>query len=601
MRDTRQTTVNCCMTEQDIPDAFPVDSNVARIDDAPVEDDLTDPTLDALHPNNYHQFLLQCGDEVQYSDEDYSDDSIGDDWYDEAFGEARGDFTKALNKARNDQTVNIHVPKTDSRSHILANQLGHRLKLDRAPPSTQLINSIKASTKKADGDKITLKDKSQRATVDQVLDPRTRLLMLKFVKNETLHEINGCISTGKEANVYHATDKFNRHFAVKVYKTSILVFKDRDRYVTGEHRFRHGYSKHNPRKMVKLWAEKEMRNLKRLAQAGIPSPDAIALRNHVLVMTLIGNNQGLAAPRLKDAPLTADQIPELYRQLVKIVWKMWHSCHLVHADLSEYNVLYYDDLLYVIDVSQSVEHDHPHAMEFLRKDVANVVEFFGRRLGRVMTVREMFDFVLMDIEALKAATPQAEQSLENVLDGDEKRVKFEATEKDKENVILDRYLDALDKEIASRPESYYATSEHQVAESVFKQTFLPRHLNEVVDIEGDIERMRDGGSVSYGDRLLSLAPEQPIKPQDEPTEKTVEISEPCSQSKLAEESSSSGSSDSETDSDFSDAVSRNKRDEDKDAKKARKLAVKEEKREKRKTKVPKAVKKRKEKQLKSKK
>ena len=42
------------------------------------------------------------------------------------------------------------------------------------------------------------------------------------------------------------------------------------RYVTGEFRFRHGYSKHNPRKMVRMWAEKEMRNLIRLETAGIP-------------------------------------------------------------------------------------------------------------------------------------------------------------------------------------------------------------------------------------------------------------------------------------------------------------------------------------------
>ena len=48
-----------------------------------------------------------------------------------------------------------------------------------------------------------------------------------------------------------------------MFKTSILVFKDRDKYVTGEFRFRRGYCKSNPRKMVRLWAEKELRNLTR--------------------------------------------------------------------------------------------------------------------------------------------------------------------------------------------------------------------------------------------------------------------------------------------------------------------------------------------------
>ena len=51
--------------------------------------------------------------------------------------------------------------------------------------------------------------------------------------------------------------------AVKVYKTSVLTFKDRDRYVAGEFRWRHGYCRSNPRKMVRMWAEKEMRNYRR--------------------------------------------------------------------------------------------------------------------------------------------------------------------------------------------------------------------------------------------------------------------------------------------------------------------------------------------------
>lgn len=78
------------------------------------------------------------------------------------------------------------------------------------------------------------KDKADRATVEQVLDERTRRLLLKLLSNETVHEINGCLSTGKEANVYHAVNHTTKkEYAIKIYKTSILVFKDRDRYVEG--------------------------------------------------------------------------------------------------------------------------------------------------------------------------------------------------------------------------------------------------------------------------------------------------------------------------------------------------------------------------------
>ena len=61
---------------------------------------------------------------------------------------------------------------------------------------------------------------------------------------------------------------------MKIFKTSILVFKDRDKYVSGDYRFRNGYSRHNPRKMVKMWAEKEFRNLTRLTQVSFRSAQA---------------------------------------------------------------------------------------------------------------------------------------------------------------------------------------------------------------------------------------------------------------------------------------------------------------------------------------
>ena len=73
---------------------------------------------------------------------------------------------------------------------------------------------------------------------------------------------------------------------------------------------------------------------------------------------------------------------------------IYHKCKLVHGDLSEFNLLYHDGKAYIIDVSQSVEHDHPHALEFLRKDINNVTEFFRKKRVNVLTVKELFDFVV---------------------------------------------------------------------------------------------------------------------------------------------------------------------------------------------------------------
>jgi RIO kinase 1 len=182
----------------------------------------------------------------------------------------------------------------------------------------KVANSVRTQERQFEKAAMKTKDKSDRATVEQVLDPRTLMVLFKFCKNDRLSKIHGCISTGKEANVYYAdgnTDLLDVHlkkdpegtplrqYAIKIYKTSILIFKDRERYVSGEYRFRNGHCKSNPRKMVKLWAEKEVRNLKRicLSDCGIKAPMPYILKNNLIVMDFIGDQDGTAAPRLKDA------------------------------------------------------------------------------------------------------------------------------------------------------------------------------------------------------------------------------------------------------------------------------------------------------------
>ncbi|CAN0221638.1 unnamed protein product, partial [Ectocarpus fasciculatus] len=149
----------------------------------------------------------------------------------------------------------------------------------------------------------------------------------------------------------HETCFQGKEYAIKVYKTSILVFKDRDKYVSGEYRYRHGYCRSNPRKMVKVWAEKEMRNLKRLVAAGIPSPAPVLIKNNVLVMDFLGK-AGWPAPRLRDVQLGPKKMKDAYIQCVIGMRNMYQKCRLVHGDLSEYNLLYMEGRLIFIDVSQ---------------------------------------------------------------------------------------------------------------------------------------------------------------------------------------------------------------------------------------------------------
>lgn len=81
--------------------------------------------------------------------------------------------------------------------------------------------------------------------------------------------------------------------------------------------------------------------------------------------------------------------------------RMYSVCHLIHADLSEYNMLWHQDKVYFIDVSQSVEPSHPHGLEFLLRDCRNVSNFFSR-LGvvDVMGPHQLFNYVSgLDIKA----------------------------------------------------------------------------------------------------------------------------------------------------------------------------------------------------------
>lgn len=305
-------------------------------------------------------------------DDDDDDDEYEYDWNSEDEGVKQKHGYKANSQARNSQGNSSKVT-TFQPSDKLFRRYANKINIEDYESSLKqkVTNVLNEKSRSIENNRMRVKDKSDRATAEQVMDPRTRIILFKMLNKGIIDEINGCISTGKEANVYHARSKTGIEFAIKIYKTSILVFKDRDKYVTGEFRFRHGYCRSNPRKMVRTWAEKEMRNLNRLQQAGIKAPKPIMLKSHVLLMDFIGM-KGWPSPKLKDALLQSSQPRKLYRECVEIMWKLYNKCRLVHADLSEYNILYHEQSLVIIDVSQSVEHDHPMAFEFLRKDCTNI-------------------------------------------------------------------------------------------------------------------------------------------------------------------------------------------------------------------------------------
>ena len=299
------------------------------------------------------------------------------------------------------------------------------------------------------------------------------MILFKLLNNEYLLEIDGCLSTGKEANVYYARGRAGAEYAVKIFKTSILVFKDRDRYVSGEFRFRNGYCKSNPRKMVKVWAEKEMRNLKRLHSAGIASPTPHLLKSHVLIMDFLGEN-GWCAPRLKDIALSQEAFFNCYLRVVTDMRRMYHICNLVHGDLSEYNILWHQERPFIIDVSQSVEHSHPYASEFLKKDVFNITDFFRKRCVSVLSNYELYKLVI-----------------------DKELLPPDASVSEVESMVRER-LNTVGSQAAEDEESL-------IREAVFLQSHLPTSLGEIVNPISELRKIEAGQrELAFQDAVSSM-------------------------------------------------------------------------------------------------
>ncbi|XP_068603811.1 serine/threonine-protein kinase RIO3 [Brachionichthys hirsutus] len=265
--------------------------------------------------------------------------------------------------------------------------------------SNQVFNSLKQHCHGEQRRGARLHDKKERSTAEHAVDPRTRLLMFKMVNAGVLENINGCISTGKESVIFHADggsleDKpLPQEVVLKVFKTTLNEFKNRDRYIKDDYRFIDRFSKLNPRKVIRLWAEKEMHNLGRMRKAELPCPEAVLLKKHILVMSFIGQDH-VPAPKLKDAALSSEDMKQAFYQVLRLMQVLYRDCNLVHADLSEYNLLWHQGKVWLIDVSQSVEPAHPHALEFLYRDCRNVSTFFQKRgVSEAMSASQLFNAV----------------------------------------------------------------------------------------------------------------------------------------------------------------------------------------------------------------
>jgi len=213
-----------------------------------------------------------------------------------------------------------------------------------------------------------------------------------MVLNGLVDDVVCQLMSGKEADVYVVHSKGEIRCA-KVYKEAgMRSFSQQAQYQEG----RKGRNSRRTRAMEKnsrygrkeqegAWQNAEVDALQRLADAGVRVPHIYNYVGGVLLMELVTDDNGNAAPRLNDLKLTAAEAREYHRALIREIVLML-CAGLVHGDLSEYNVLAGHDGLVIIDLPQAVDAaGNNNAARLLLRDVENVTAYFGRFAPELLT------------------------------------------------------------------------------------------------------------------------------------------------------------------------------------------------------------------------
>ncbi len=236
--------------------------------------------------------------------------------------------------------------------------------------------------------------KPERKIETGVFDRHTLLVLSRFIKRKVFESLDYPISTGKEADVFHATTLDGRNLAVKIFRIETSTFRSMEDYLISDPRFK-GITD-NKFDIVSAWARKEFKNLQIMEMAGVHSPHPLICNSNVLVMEFLGTG-GMAYSTLVQV---GSDSPESDSRAILDDIKRMYLAGLVHADISEYNIMMTDKGPYIIDAGQGVVVKHPKALEFLKRDITNVVRYFNKYDGIKLDADKEYDAMI------KAGTEQ---------------------------------------------------------------------------------------------------------------------------------------------------------------------------------------------------
>lgn len=190
--------------------------------------------------------------------------------------------------------------------------------------------------------------------------------------------IGKSIGVGKEADVFECIDANSNRLALKLFRIGRISFRD----VARKRAYKHMHS----------WlllsveaARREYHALKRLMEHNVDVPKVITYNKHCIVMEYIEGK------RLVECML--DDPKGVFNRIMDNIRLAYHDADLISSDLSEYNIMYDGNKVWIIDWPQSIGKEHANADMLLERDVRNIVNFFRKRYGLEYDIKEILEYL----------------------------------------------------------------------------------------------------------------------------------------------------------------------------------------------------------------
>ena len=203
-----------------------------------------------------------------------------------------------------------------------------------------------------------------------------------LVKAGVIESFGQTLGVGKEADVYDALSPDGKRIAVKFHRLGRISFRQTRR--------KRGYALEHSTWLFQshLAAEKEFQAMQLVYKNGVSVPDPISQNRHVIAMGMI---EGAELSKYKEI-LKPEKI---LKEILRNVRKAYLKAHVIHADLSEYNIILKPDgHILIIDWPQYVMTNHANAEDLLERDLKNILTFFNRKFTVKVVVKEACDYVI---------------------------------------------------------------------------------------------------------------------------------------------------------------------------------------------------------------